>query len=138
MPLLDKLEDYIAKPGHLSRRSVIGKITKGCVVLAGVVAGAGFGNVAFASNIACCNLAWPNNICQTICPCEPSNSYSWYCSYTISGHTCHVVCGECYNCACSYYYYVCSRGCPCEKGAPTLESIQQLNMTFRAAGEQCH
>jgi hypothetical protein len=135
MPLLDKLEDYLAKPGHLSRRSFVGKIVKGCLVLSGVVAGAGIGNVAFAANVLCCNLAWPHNLCPSDgCPCYPANEYTWSCLY----NGCHVVCGECYNCQCSFYYFVCSPGCPCTPGAPTLESFQQMNMKFRAAGEKCH
>lgn len=141
MLLLDKLEDYLAKPGHLSRRSFAGKIAKGCLVLSGVLAGVGFGNVAFAANVECCNLSWPNNICpgnDGFCPCSPSGAYNWSCSIRIGGHNCLVICGECNNCQCSYYINVCSRGCPCIKGAPTLESFQQMGMQHRVAGEKCH
>lgn len=141
MPLLDKLEDYFAQPGHLPRRSFIGKVVKGCLVASGVLAGASFSNVAFAANVECCNLAWPNNICpgnDGSCPCEPSNPYNWSCTINIGGHRCSVICGECYNCQCSYYINVCSRGCPCLPGAPTFESFQQMNIKALAAGEKCH
>lgn len=146
MPSLDKLADYLAKPGQLSRRTALGKITRGCAVIAGVLAGVSFHDLAYAANVACCNLAYPNNICSSnyysgLCPCTnctPTNGceYTWTCQY---GH-CAWVCGECWNCQCSYAFQLCGGGCPCAPDAPTLAELIQSrgNVRMLAAGEKCH
>lgn len=149
MPFLDELADYLAKFGQLSRRTVLGKLTRGCAVLAGVLAGVSLHDVAYAANVACCNLAYPNNICSSdyyngICPCncDPTNGceYAWTCQYHSNGHYCTWVCGECYGCQCSYAYQLCGGGCPCAPGAPTLAELIQSRPSVRmlAAGEKCH
>ncbi len=138
MPSLDELENRLAKPGYLSRRSALGKISRGCAALIGaIVGGIGLNDVAYAANVVCCNLAYPNNLCNSnigYCPCSNPNQWQWTCTY----NGCSWVCGECYNCNCSYVYRLCSRGCACLPDAPSVESIALLNLPHRAVGEACH
>jgi hypothetical protein len=79
MSLLDKFEDYIAEPDRLSRRSVLGRLTKGCAVFVAAVSGVSnfFEDmpVASASSLLTCNS----------CQVHPEVCYPWcirscYCS----------------------------------------------------------
>jgi len=143
MPFLDKFEDYLAKPGRMSRRTAFGRITKGCAVIAATIAGIGFYDTAYAANVACCNLSWPKNFCNSDyydgeCPCCQKCNYAWVCNYNYNGHNCAWVCGECDQCSCSYAYQLCGTGCPCDPGAPSIDAIRTLNLPMRAMGEKCH
>lgn len=132
MEFLNKAEDEVAKPGWLSRRTVLKTAVKGCAALAAMAAGLRL-DTAYAGNVACCNLAYPNNMCRQYNPCPcPDTAYEWTCKY----NGCTIVCGECYACRCSYIYQTCSPGCPCAPGAPTSEAVFKF-LPMRAAGT-CH
>ncbi len=110
MSLIERLEDVAATPGKLSRRTFVGRIAKLSAAAAAVSAGAAaFAGKAYAGNYLCCNLAYPDNWCTSdychgICPCGYA-PYQWTCSH--NGQ--QVVCGECYECECSYAYtYPCA------------------------------
>ncbi|GEM_PF-2974056 len=146
MRWLDRLEDHLAKPGSLPRRSFFGWIAKSAVAIAATGAGiAGFAKTAFASNYYCCTLIYPNNFCTTYDATSCSNStgcsindaYTWLCSYG----DCTWLCGECYDsqtsCHCSYAYQLCSPGCPCEPGRASVDALSKF-VPLRAPGERCH
>lgn len=146
MRWLDKLEDQLAKPGALPRRSFFGWIAKSAVAIAAASAGiAGFAKTAFAGNYYCCDLVYPNNFCTTYdgsscsnstgcsgSSCSTDSAYTWLCSY---GH-CTWLCGECTGCCCSYAYQLCSPGCPCEPGRASVDALSKF-LPLRAPGE-CH
>lgn len=144
MKFLYDLEDQIAKPGWLTRRALLNRLVKSCAALAAVAAGIPLKEAAACSNCqchgtpnnACCCLCWPNNFCKSDyysgqCPCSDT-PYQWYCTY----NGCHIVCGECYNCCCSYAYQLCSIGCPCDPQAPSAD-IMTLLVPKRTAAT-CH
>jgi len=136
MEFLRDIEDKMAKPGWLSRQTFIKRAAKASAALAALVAGMRLDN-AYASNVYCCTLLYPNNTCnsnymQGQCPC-PTTPYQWTC---YSGG-CKIVCGECYACKCSYAYFPCQPGCPCRHDAPSIDTMNLL-LPHRAAGEACH
>ncbi len=107
MSWLDDLEKWAAKPGALPRRSFIGWVAKSSVAVAGTIAGiSALAKSAQAGNYYCCELAYPNNWCtsyndQGYCAiggCHESNAYEWTCFYG----NCQWICGECYDCSCSF------------------------------------
>ncbi len=79
MRMLNKLEHNLTKPGKLSRRSALGRISRGCAVLVATIAGISVSDTAHADsgNGPCCHLAWPNNHCPWEgffgCPCSNPN-----------------------------------------------------------------
>lgn len=126
--ILEKAEDLAAKPGRLSRRTLVGRVAK---VSAGLVAGAagfaslrGSGHSAVAaaayeqyckwfretdSRGCCWPLSHPDHLCSSVihgapCPegCVRASSER-YCR-DLNGTT--WVCGDCVGCAnaCSYAY----------------------------------
>ena len=105
MSFLEKLENRLSKPGRLSRRSVLGRLSRGCTLAIATIAGIGFYDTAYAANAACCNLAYPNNLCDFGCPCPNPNQWAWSC---VVGF-CVWTCGECYNCGCSYLIPHCGK-----------------------------
>jgi hypothetical protein len=116
--LIDKAEELAAKPGRLSRRGFVGRMAKLSAGAMAAVAGlAEFPGSAHAANVVCCNLAFPNNICNSNyegtnkCPTNCGTSWTWTCSY--GANHCPWVCGECYSCSCSFTYPICRSGCPC-------------------------
>jgi hypothetical protein len=114
--LIQKAEELVARPGRLSRRSFVGRMAKVSAGAMAAAAGLGqFPSKAYAGNVVCCNLAYPNNICNSYyegtnaCPSGCGTSWTWTCSY----NGCPWVCGECYSCSCSFAYPLCHTGCPC-------------------------
>jgi len=107
MALLAKLEDLLAKPGALSRRSFLGKAVTGCAILTATAAGVAANPLAAygCTYYACCCLAhYPPNWCGSqvySCPCDGSTPYTWVCC--CSGGL-EYVCGECDSCNCSFAY----------------------------------
>lgn len=117
MALLERLEDLaLQADAGLSRRRFFGRFAKTGAGLAAVAAGLGIPVKAFAGNVLCCNLAYPNNFCRyddcglsgCSCSCD-GGCYYWYCSYS----HCTYKCGECYCCRCSWIDQLCSPSCPC-------------------------
>lgn len=152
MSLLDKFEDYIAEPGRLSRRSALGRLTKGCAVLVAALSGVSnfLENVPVVSANSlltcnscqvhpevCCNLCFYVD-CGYSCP-SGYTTYTWSCTY----RGCPWICGECYcpnqgtKGYCSFAYPLCHSGCPCVPGTPSAESMLKF-VPVRAAGEKCH
>lgn len=136
MEFLRDIEDKMAKPGWISRQKLIKRAAKASAALAALAAGMRLDN-AYAGNVYCCNLAYPNNTCNSDymhghCPCT-ATPYQWTC---YSGG-CKIVCGECYACSCSYAYFPCQPGCPCSQGAPSIDALNLL-LPHRTAGEACH
>lgn len=118
MSIFDKLEQTLTKPGKLSRRSAIGRISRGCAILVGAIAGISIYDTAHADgNGPCCHLAYPNNHCPNEaifgCPCSNPDQWQWHCTYGV----CTYICGECYNCQCSYLIPTCH-------GSPTDDSFR--------------
>ncbi len=153
MSLLDRIEDYMARPGRLPRHSFLGWTVKACAALDAVAEGTlRVADLASACsptsgsnpcpggpwNDACCCLLYPDKICnsdyydgQCPCACAPSNPWEWTCR---NSNGCHIVCGECYNCGCSYAYQLCSVGCPCLPQAPSVEGkLLAMQASRRAA-----
>jgi hypothetical protein len=138
MEFLHEIEDRIAKPGWLSRRTFLGRVAKVSAAVTAFAAGIQLDN-AYAVNVACCVLAYSttcdSNYYQGQCPCPTPHSgdhYEWFCKY----NGCTTVCGECYPCKCSYAYQACSLGCPCFAGAPTADAIAKF-LPLKAQGT-CH
>lgn len=144
MKSLTNIEDYLAEPGKLSRRSFMGRAAKLSAAAAGVAAGvAAFPSKSYAANYACCTLAWPSNWCQSnywegVCPCSDT-PYEWTCGY----NGCVFTCGECYDCECSYAYeHYCTPNCAC---SPALQAFadsldfktRSMYVPFRKPGERC-
>jgi len=135
MAFLHKLEDQLAKPGALSRRVFLNGVTKSCAAFAALAAGLRAEDV-HAYPYACCTLLY--SFCASnSCPCSSSKNYTWTCRDSTTG--CYYMCGECYGCnpPCSYAQEVCSQGCPCALGAPSIDAIAKFG-PLRAVGEKCH
>lgn len=129
MAPLEKLENFAAKPGRLSRRTFVGRVAKASAAIAAGLAGiAEFPGAAHAANYHCCTLAYPSNWCNSDftahqCPCSDT-PWEWLCGENF----CTWVCGECYACSCSYAYFIpCNGRCPC---TPELaERARKLGLT---------
>jgi hypothetical protein len=121
--LLEKAEAFAAKPGRLSRRTLVGRLAK---VSAGLAFGAA-GLDAFRGTSArvaqaaygwdqCCTLVYPESICSSEykctnkCPSGCGEAWTWTCQ---ARNGCTLVCGECYDCKCSFSYKVCTSTCTC-------------------------
>jgi hypothetical protein len=132
MNLVEKAEEIASTPGTLSRRRFVRRATRVSVAVVGALAGLGaFPSRGYAANYACCNLAFPNNWCQSdyvnhVCPCSAS-TYEWLCSW----NHCTYTCGECYACNCSFAYpHWCTGFCPC---SPELaEAAAKMDFTSRS------
>lgn len=152
MSILKSFENYLADSEILSRRSVLGKLTRGCAVLVAALGGAGFlseaplalaltCNSCNAHGAACCSLCF--NYCSgDSCP-GGYTQYTWMCTQRTGNYNCPWVCGECYcpnqglHGVCSFAYPLCASHCPCVPGTPSAESMMGL-LPLRAAGEKCH
>lgn len=148
MNVIERASASIATPGRLSRRTVLGRFAKWSAAAAATAAGLGeFTGKAYAGNYGCCNLAFPNNICNSDyyagqCPSGCGTAYEWTCSVG----RCVFHCGECYSCSCSYGYFTpCSVGCACSPSLMILaqhinesSGAKSLYIPHRAPGEKCH
>lgn len=104
---MESLEDRLAKPGRLSRRSLLGKLTKVAFAAGVAVAGSVIPlNAAYACRyVSCCCLDYPNDCswcssqlsCWTSCP---GSCWEWVC---LVGGSSRVDCIECHaqGCACA-------------------------------------
>jgi hypothetical protein len=116
--LLEKAEAFAAKPGRLSRRTLVGRLAKVSAGLAFGAAGstAGVAIAASGGNYQCCNLFYPGTFCNSEykctnkCPSGCGESVTWVCQDDLH---CRWVCGNCYGCDCSFAYKVCETRCPC-------------------------
>jgi hypothetical protein len=163
MTLLERTETYVSKRGRLPRRSFLGRTVQICAALAGLAAGVVPLDQALADcggyqsgqnpcpggphNVECCCLLYPSppyNFCNSDyysrqCPaskqgCSGSGQpWEWVCNQNINGRLCAFVCGECYCSCCSYAYPLCSPGCACIPGAPTLEDKLLSMQSIRRA-----
>lgn len=148
MTTLEKLQLKASEPGRLSRRTLVGRVVKLSAAVAATAAGAAkFTDVAYAGNYGCCNLVWVDNFCNSDyysgqCPSGCGTPYEWTCT----AGSCLYYCGECYDCACSYGYFIpCSPGCACSPElAPLAKTItarqgaKSLYVPHRKRGERCH
>ncbi len=159
--LLERAEDFLGRPGRLSRRTFLGRAVQICAAVGGLAAGimpldqvlaacggyqTGTDPCGGYANMECCCLSY------TTAPHYPCNSdfYNRQCPPTASGcgsslsaqpyewtcrvGTCTWICGECYCSCCSYAYSACSPGCPCSPAAPSLEfKLLQMQHARRAA-----
>jgi len=105
--VLERLEGALAgMDDQWQRRTLLGKAVGVCAAVASTAAGLSRMEVAEAANFACCNLAYPNNICSS-CACNKNWDYCWYCCYCAGGRQYLYECCECYeNCKCSDAFVV--------------------------------
>lgn len=136
MNIVEKLADRVSQPGRLSRRSFFGRAAKASAAVAAAATGAGvWTKAAYAYDYRCCTLAYGPPWCSSdyysgTCPCA-TTSWEWVCWYG----GCPWVCGECYDCNCSYSYPSCAPGCPCSPQAPQITSPRFMFAPRRAPGQ---
>ena len=149
MTPIEKLQTTLTNPGRLSRRSFLGRTVRWSAALAGAAAGVtAFAKPAYGANYVCCDLCWPNNICNSDywdsqCPSGCGSPWEWTCR---SGN-CTWWCGECCpmsawctgagcptQCQCSYARFIpCSPGCAC---SPELEELaSRLSIRTKEASD---
>lgn len=118
MNVLERIEESISRSEHLSRRSFLGRLTKGSVVLTGALGGLAFASGGRAGGIcrtvACCSLLYCPDCpdCSCTGSCYSPSAWSWVCTWT-GGDGCQYQCIECPGCSCSCAVRLCTSNCPC-------------------------
>jgi hypothetical protein len=107
---LEQIEDRLARGDNLSRRSLFRRIAQGCTaLLAGIAGTALLHETAFAiiGQWYCCDLVGTHWCTYNDCRRDgcPNNAYEWVCFYQ-NGYNQQWICGECYDCKCSYAYNI--------------------------------